>query len=108
METNQTHKFDSWPLSLGDDDCRPYDAIIKARKNKGGMAMGKHKAANAVCCERIIGQLELAGMLEERDWAVWMLWWRTMDWQTQQQVREMQQEEINRLKKVNADLKGGE
>ena len=76
----------------------PYDSIIKSRQGKCGMALDKHTAADAACCERIIRQLGKAGISEECDWAIWMLWWRTMDWKTQQQIQEMQQETICQLR----------
>lgn len=78
---------------------RPYAGIIKKRRDKGtGMAVRKHTAANAVFCQRVIDELDAAGMQEAADWAVWILWHRTMDWQTSDQVNQMYQEEIQALR----------
>ena len=79
----------------------PYDAIIKKRMDGRVMSIGKHKAANAATCERIISSLE-NGNATQRDaaeWAVWMVWWRLMDSQTHGQIEEMQREEIASLRK---------
>ena len=79
----------------------PYDAIIKKRMDGRTMTMGKHKAANAATCERIISSLENgnATQREAAEWAIWMVWWRLMDSQTQQQIDEMRVEEIAALRK---------
>lgn len=76
-----------------------YDEIIRKRKAAGGnMAMGKHTAANATCCQRVIEDLQSAGLCNIADWAIWMLWWRMLDWQTAKQVDEMRLEEIASLR----------
>jgi len=76
-----------------------YDEIIRKRKEAGGnMAMGKHTAANATCCQRVIEDLQSAGLCNIADWAIWMMWWRMMDWQTAKQVDEMRLEEIASLR----------
>lgn len=76
-----------------------YDEIIRKRKAAGGnMAMGKHTAANATCCQRVVEDLQAAGLCNIADWAIWMLWWRMMDWQTANQVDEMRLEEIASLR----------
>jgi len=80
-------------------DINPYDSIIKDRVHRGDdMAVGKHKAANAAYCERIIQRLESDGKREEADMVVWLLWWRMKDWQTAKQVDEMRLEEIASLR----------
>jgi hypothetical protein len=76
-----------------------YDEIIRKRKAAGGnMAMGKHTAANARCCKAVVEQLQDSGLHNAADWAIWMLWWRMMDWQTAKQVDEMRLEEIASLR----------
>lgn len=76
-----------------------YEEIIRKRKEAGGnMAMGKHTAANATCCQRVIEDLQSAGLCNIADWAIWMLWWRMMDRQTAKQVDEMRLEEIALLR----------
>lgn len=58
----------------------PYDAIVRDWKQAGKtLAMGKHTAANATTCRKVITELEAAGMHEAASWALWMLWWRLND-----------------------------
>ena len=77
-----------------------YDDIVAKRKLMNTpMAMGKHTAANAKYCKEIIEELQVAGHHSAADWAIWMLWWRMMDWQTAKQVDGMRLEEIAQLRK---------
>lgn len=87
--------------------CSPYDAIIRDRVNRGvRMLVGKHKAANAAHCKRIIDELDSACQGEAADTIFWLLWWRSMDWQTAKQVDEMRLEEIAELKKQTRESEG--
>ncbi len=77
-----------------------YDDILSKRKAMGvPMAVGKHTAANAKYCKETIEALQATGHRSAADWAIWMLWWRMMDWQTASQVDEMRLEEIASLRK---------
>lgn len=76
-----------------------YDEIVAKRKATGvPMAMGKHRAANSTCCKNIIETMQEVGFHSAADWAIWMLWWRMMDWTTAKQVDEMRLEEITSLR----------
>jgi hypothetical protein len=58
----------------------PYDAIVREWKSSGKtMAMGKHTAANATTCRKMINELEAAGLHDTASWGLWMLWWRWQD-----------------------------
>ena len=77
-----------------------YGEIIKDRKATNvPMAVGKYTAANAKYCRETIEALHNTGHSSAADWAVWMLWWREMDWQTAEQVDQMRLEEIDKLQK---------
>lgn len=39
-----------------------------------------------------------AGFRTAADWAIWMLWWRMMDWTTAKQVEEMRLQETAELR----------
>ena len=59
---------------------KTYESIIRDRQQmNGGMLVGKHKAANANFCDRMIKEIKAAGLDEAADWAVWMVWWRLSD-----------------------------
>ena len=74
----------------------PYDKIIRRWKDDGKkMAMGKHKAANVVTCEKVITELEEAGHHEAASWCLWMLWWRWQDSITHQAIQEQLEEELS-------------
>lgn len=77
-----------------------YGEIIRKRKESSApMAMGKHTAANATCCQRVIEDLQAAGLCNIADWAIWMLWWRMKDWQLAKDIDQMRLEEIALLRK---------
>jgi hypothetical protein len=77
-----------------------YDEIVAKRKAMGvPMAVGKHTAANSKYCKETIEALQATGHHSAADWAIWMLWWRMMDWTTAKQVDEMRLEEIAELQK---------
>jgi hypothetical protein len=77
-----------------------YDEIVAKRKAMGvPMAVGKHTAANSKYCKETIEALQATGHHSAADWAIWMLWWRMMDWTTAKQVDEMRVEEIASLRK---------
>ena len=78
-----------------------YDKLVCQRiEAKVPMAMGKHAAANAKYCQEIIEELQAAGHHSAADWAIWMLWWRMMDWQTAKQVDDMRLEDNARLREL--------
>lgn len=91
------------------DTCKIDDAyneiIRKRQKLNTPMAVGKHTAANAGYCDKVIENLREAGCHAEADWAIWMLWWRISDRQTQQQIDEQRQEEITNLQQEVEDIK---
>ena len=96
-ELNQLASFGCYDLVYGE--------IIKDRKATNvPMAVGKHTAANAKYCRETIEALQNTGHSSAADWAVWMLWWREMDWQTAKQVDQMRLEEIEKLKKRIEEL----
>ena len=76
-----------------------YDEIVAKRMAMGvPMAVGKHIAANSKYCKETIEELQATGHHSAADWAIWMLWWRMMDWTTAKQVDEMRLEEIASLR----------
>lgn len=76
-----------------------YDEIVAQRKAMGvPMAVGKHTAANSKYCKETIEALQATGHHSAADWAIWMLWWRMMDWTTAKQVDEMRVQEIAELR----------
>lgn len=58
-------------------ESHPYTRLIKEFKKN--MSMGKHTAANAATCQRLIKRLIDTGDEEAAEWAIWTLWWRLLD-----------------------------
>ena len=83
----------------GESPCypeHPYDAIVREWKKTGkSLSMHKHTAANAKTCQRIIEQLESAGMHEEASWALWQLWWRWQDSVTHEAIQQQYRDELS-------------
>lgn len=78
---------------------KPYDDIIRRRQDGRVLTIGKHTAANAATCERIISELEAAGMHDAAAWALWMVWWKQADSIRFEQLEELYREEIKELRK---------
>lgn len=77
------------------EDISAYDEIIVKRIRSGvDMTISKHRAANAAYCSRVIAKLEAAGQQETADLITWLLWWRSLDWQTAKQVDAMRREQL--------------